>query len=69
MKMDIMLSLDSHPFIRFIFFLVPHCCKKMIDIELPTHKHLSVSQVVFVIYALFPNTLVLGLTGSTYQYK
>lgn len=44
---------------------VPRCCKqKMIDIEPPTHKHLSVSQVVFV-YLCFvtEHTQVLGVTG------
>lgn len=64
--MDMMVSLDIHPFIRFTCFPVPHCCKQMIDNEPPTHKHLSVSQVVFDIYTLSPDTQALGLTGSIY---
>lgn len=62
-------TMDVHPFIRFTCFPLPRCCKQMIDIEPPTHKHLGVSQVVFVIYTLLRNTQVSGLTGPINQYK
>lgn len=58
-----MVSLDVHPFICFTYFLVPRCCLQMIDNEPPTHKHLSVSQVVFVIYTLLLNTQASGFPG------
>lgn len=65
--MDIIVSLDVHLFIRFTCFPVLCCCKQMIDIEPPTHKHLSVSQVVFVIYTLLPSTQVSELTAPINQ--